>query len=177
MASGSYIAFLDSDDVWLPSKLTDQIEAMISENYYFSHTNYIKRDLENRLETPIKVGKKNYGILRTAFWCRIATPTVVFKREVYDDLRFNPNIKVGEDILFWLECCEKGSILAGLDQTNCIVNVTSASHSADKKNATSSHKVINSYLFMKRPALSIVHGLYLHFRKVILSINDVFKPN
>ena len=41
-ASGKWIAFLDSDDLWLPQKLDKQISFMKKNGYHFSYTNYIE---------------------------------------------------------------------------------------------------------------------------------------
>lgn len=40
IASGRWIAFLDSDDLWLPEKLEKQISFMIENGINFSYTNY-----------------------------------------------------------------------------------------------------------------------------------------
>ena len=45
-AKGRFIAFLDSDDLWLPQKLEKQIKFMIENNVAFSYTQY-QRILEN----------------------------------------------------------------------------------------------------------------------------------
>ena len=37
---GKYIAFLDSDDLWHPKKISIQIDIMIQKNYLFTHTSY-----------------------------------------------------------------------------------------------------------------------------------------
>ena len=39
-AKGRWIAFLDSDDVWAPSKLQTQLTYMIENNYAFTFTDY-----------------------------------------------------------------------------------------------------------------------------------------
>ena len=38
LAKGQYIAFLDSDDLWLPKKLEKQLGFMVEHNYEFSYT-------------------------------------------------------------------------------------------------------------------------------------------
>ena len=40
LSKGEYIAFLDSDDLWMPEKLEKQVEFMIANNCDFSFTEY-----------------------------------------------------------------------------------------------------------------------------------------
>jgi teichuronic acid biosynthesis glycosyltransferase TuaG len=40
LSRGDYLAFLDSDDIWLPEKLEKQLQFMIKNNYDFSFTEY-----------------------------------------------------------------------------------------------------------------------------------------
>ena len=47
-AKGEWIAFLDSDDLWMPEKLEKQIRFMNEHNYTLSFTEYEKIDEENR---------------------------------------------------------------------------------------------------------------------------------
>ena len=42
-ARGKWIAFLDSDDLWMPEKLKKQILFMEKNNYSFSYTNYMEK--------------------------------------------------------------------------------------------------------------------------------------
>jgi len=48
-ATGRFIAFLDSDDLWHENKLTEQVEFMIKNNYSFTYTAYNFIDESNNL--------------------------------------------------------------------------------------------------------------------------------
>ena len=61
-AKGKWIAFLDSDDLWLPLKLEKQIKFMRDNDYHFSFTSYTQvdddgNDLRIRITGPKSVGK------------------------------------------------------------------------------------------------------------------------
>lgn len=61
-AQGEWIAFLDSDDLWMPEKLEHQIKFMEENNYSLSYTEYEKIDEKSELlniyvSGPLKVNK------------------------------------------------------------------------------------------------------------------------
>ncbi|MBR7157068.1 MAG: glycosyltransferase family 2 protein, partial [Bacteroidales bacterium] len=43
-ANGTFLAFLDSDDIWFPNKLEEQIAYMLDNNYAFTYTPSIQID-------------------------------------------------------------------------------------------------------------------------------------
>jgi glycosyltransferase involved in cell wall biosynthesis len=57
-ATGRYIAFCDSDDVWMPQKLELQIEVMQQTGVKFLHSNFYVIDENNRIVTLRKRCRK-----------------------------------------------------------------------------------------------------------------------
>ena len=51
-AKGKYLAFLDSDDVWMPEKLQKQVETLLKNNGAFSYTGYRVIDEEGAIICP-----------------------------------------------------------------------------------------------------------------------------
>ena len=66
-ASGEWIAFLDSDDLWVPKKLEHQIKFMEEKGYVLSYTEYEKIDEDDK---PLNV--------------YVTGPTLVNKRKMYN---------------------------------------------------------------------------------------------
>ena len=65
LAMGRYIAFIDSDDIWEPTKLERQLNFMVSNNYSFTFTSYRVIDengiLTNRkITAPRKISYSGY---------------------------------------------------------------------------------------------------------------------
>lgn len=102
-STGDYIAFLDSDDLYLPNKLEAQIKYMYKHNLSASHTSYFI--FQNEDEKIIDTGKDDYDYKKVLSSCKIATPTVMLEKKIIDlfNLKFNEAFNYGEDICFWTE--------------------------------------------------------------------------
>ena len=57
-AEGRFIAFLDSDDVWLPEKISRQIDFMLENQYEFTFTSYRFMDADSKLMNTVVKAKK-----------------------------------------------------------------------------------------------------------------------
>jgi teichuronic acid biosynthesis glycosyltransferase TuaG len=104
-ATGRFIAFCDSDDLWVPDKLEKQIKFMAENNCAFAFAPYYVIDEEDRklgLSTTRK--KVNYhDILRT---CDIGCLTAVYDREQLGNMHM-ANIKKRHDYTLWLRILRK----------------------------------------------------------------------
>lgn len=102
-AQGEYIAFLDSDDLWLPHKLSHQMKVM-SEGYKISYTDEIWLRKGVRVN-PKKKHTKYSGFIfpKLLPLCLISVSSCVIKREVLEEVGyFDETLPVCEDYDLWL---------------------------------------------------------------------------
>lgn len=101
-AKGKWIAFLDSDDVWLPEKLSEQICFMEKNDYHFSYTQYIEMT-EVGVKTGILwTGPKCVTKAKLFAYNFIGCLTVMYDREVAGLIQI-PDLKKRNDYAMWLK--------------------------------------------------------------------------
>lgn len=114
-AKGKYIAFLDSDDLWLPEKLEKQLEFMQNNDIAFSFTSYQIMNQDGILtDKVVHVPEKiNYnGLLKNTI---IGCLTVMLDIEKLGKVQM-PNIRTRQDTATWLKILRQGHYAYGLDE-------------------------------------------------------------
>ena len=126
-ARGKWIAFLDSDDLWLPEKLEKQIEFMVTNNYHFSYTNYEEIDEYSNCKGRYITGPKKIGRTAMYSYCWPGCLTVMYDADKIgliqiadikknnDNALFYPVLKKCNNAMGYKECLglyriRKGSI-------------------------------------------------------------------
>ena len=105
-ARGKWIAFLDSDDLWLPQKLEKQVEFMLSNQYDFSYTNYEEINILGK-KTGIRVsGPAKITKTKMFNYCWPGCLTVMYNSEVIGLIQIE-DIKKNNDYAMWLKICKK----------------------------------------------------------------------
>ena len=107
IVSGRFVAFLDSDDAWLPNKLEMQLLTFSSTDAVLVYSPYwlCEEDLENKTGS---VTAPNYVELRDLFKGNpIGCCTAMYDRDKVGEVLF-PDIRMRNDWGFWIRLLSKG---------------------------------------------------------------------
>lgn len=105
-AKGKWIAFLDSDDLWMPEKLEKQIGFMEKNGYHFSYANYEEIDTDGKRTCVRVTGPKKITKAGMYNYCYPGCLTVMYDAE-YVGLIQIKDIKKNNDYAMWLKVCQK----------------------------------------------------------------------
>lgn len=105
-AKGRWIAFLDSDDLWVPEKLEKQVKFMEENGYSFSYTGYQELDSEGALTGVEVSGPKHITKAGMYAFCWPGCLTVMYDREKIGLIQIE-DIKKNNDYAMWLKVCQK----------------------------------------------------------------------
>lgn len=105
-ATGKWIAFLDSDDLWLPEKLEKQISFMRKNDYHFSYTNYMEIDEDDKSKGVFVTGPKKVTRVAMYSFNYMGCLTVMYDRE-YVGLVQIEDLKKRNDYALWVKVSQK----------------------------------------------------------------------
>lgn len=129
-ARGRYLAFLDSDDLWLPNKLERQLAFMAERPTALSFTEFRRISMDGtrvgrRVAVPGTLGYRQL-LSNTA----IATSTVIVDRELSGEFRMKQTYY--DDFTAWLEILRRGHVARGLHEDLVRYRVVGKSVSRNK---------------------------------------------
>ncbi|MHB1454847.1 MAG: glycosyltransferase family 2 protein [Saccharofermentanales bacterium] len=114
LAQGRYLAFLDSDDVWFPDKLTRQIDFMKRNCYAFTCTSYTKIDADGRyLDRTVQ--SKPQSDYESILKSNPGNSTVIYDASLLGKHQI-PDIRKRNDYVMWLAIIKKAKILYGMPE-------------------------------------------------------------
>jgi len=129
-ASGRYIAFLDSDDIWLPEKLETQLAFMREVHASFVYSAYQKIDKDGNDKGEVMVpAKVSYtDILRSN---SIGCLTAMYDTDYFGKV-YMPEIRKRQDLGLWLKLLKRVDCAYGINEILAQYRVHSSSISANK---------------------------------------------
>lgn len=105
-AKGQWIAFLDSDDLWMPEKLEKQICFMKEKGYFFSYTDYEEINAEGNRTGTFVTGPKKITKMGMYNYCWPGCLTVMYDATKVGLIQIS-DIKKNNDYAMWLKVCKK----------------------------------------------------------------------
>lgn len=110
--TGEFIAFVDSDDLWLPNKLNEQIAFMQNNDAInFSFTAYELIDGDSKRLNKVVDATQERAFSYADQLCKKATmgcSTVILRRSAFSDLLM-PLLRTGQDYALWLKLLKTGN--------------------------------------------------------------------
>jgi len=132
-AKGSYISFLDADDLWIPTKLEKQLSFMKEYDLSFSYASYFLIDEQgNSLgEFKTKSTITYTSMLKT---CSVGCLTAIYNVEKLGKI-YMKNIPKGQDYTLWLEIMQRIKKTQGMLEPIAYYRIQNTSVSSNKFNA------------------------------------------
>ncbi|SIN81391.1 glycosyltransferase family 2 protein [Algoriphagus halophilus] len=113
MAKGRFIAFLDSDDLWEPTKLETQVKFMLENKHAFTFAGYFKIKNDIIVGEHVVPAKVNHNdLLKT---CSIGCLTAMYDTDQLGKV-YMPIISKRQDFALWLKILKLIPYAYGINQ-------------------------------------------------------------
>lgn len=131
LSRGAYMAFCDSDDLWMPEKLERQLDFMKKTGHVFTCTAYEHIDESGKkLNRIIKtIERTDYN--RLLLDCPVGNSSVMYHVDTMGKFRV-PDIRKRNDDALWLQMLKKEQYIWGLPEVLMQYRIRSGSISSNK---------------------------------------------
>jgi teichuronic acid biosynthesis glycosyltransferase TuaG len=161
-AGGEYIAFLDADDLWMPEKLSLQVDIMLTQKVDLTFSDaYVFEDkpvFEKKMNTTASYYQGEEAIHKFLFFNHIPILTVLVSKAAIDKVKGFSEIEgISEDYHLWIRLLIDGNSFLGIVSPLAHYRVHHLSASSGE----------SKQLFLKLNCLSDIAGVWPEYKTVI----------
>lgn len=163
-AKGRWIAFLDSDDLWVQEKLEKQINFMEENNYIFTYTDY-RIKLNGKWLPYINTGPDIVNKRKIYDYCYFSTITVMYDQTKIGLIQIE-DLKKHNDYAMWLKIIEKSNCYRLPECLSYYIKHENSISSGNKLKLIKYHYI----LFRKGMKKGVISSIVLTIRNLFFGI-------
>lgn len=168
LSKGSYIAFLDSDDVWETNKLELQMDLILKLGAEFTFTGSSFIDKNGTFYKGIFNVPENINYKRLRFHNVISCSSVVLKKDFFKNMQMQYD-EVNEDYLFWLRLLKTGVTAYAIDKPLLRYRILDNSRSRNKIK-----QIYKTYKVFRILKINFFSSLYFTLSHLLGSIKKYY---
>jgi glycosyltransferase involved in cell wall biosynthesis len=167
-AKGKYVAFLDSDDEWLPNKLEVQYKLMESNTHWLASYTKERQTKVNTIKGEYSKEDKNLTDIFNFPY--LTTSTVMVKTDIFQNIQgFDETLNTAEDIDLYLKISKLG-IIGEIQELLVVKHEVENSLGAQMSSYADNIMVIDRFFQTNKDSLPInFESLYIQMKVYILN--------
>lgn len=164
-ATGDFIAFLDSDDIWSEKKLEIQIKTMLENDYSITCTAYKQLNEYGNDINKIFFPKDKVDYEGVLLDCPIGNSTVIYNCAKIGKI-YTPNIRKRNDDALWLKILKIEKYIYGIDDILMSYRIRPGSISRNKFSLIKYHWILYRRIEKLSISKSVFHIVYWGYLKI-----------
>lgn len=172
-AKGRFIAFCDSDDIWLPNKLEKQLDLMAHKDAVCVYGSYYECDEQLRRQSIVNVPE------RLSFSSEKKVNQIGTLTAIYDSQKigkeYMPLIRKSQDWALWLKILKICKVAYGLQEPCADYRLRPNSNSRNKKAMIKFHAAVYEDVFHYPHWLAMLYTIFVNIPTHYLKRRKVVK--